>query len=185
MSNFKKSVLATALISSAFISQVFAADEGNGRIHFTGTVINAPCSIAPNSTDINVDLGQVSNKVLETGNKHSENVSYNIDLQDCDLSEQTAGSVTYPAMSKVSVTFGGVSDASAAALLANTGSATGAGIRLIDANGALLKVGDTSADINLISGINQIAFAARVEATGTAVKAGTIVSQATYALNYK
>lgn len=71
------------------------------------------------------------------------------------------------------------------ALLANTGSATGAGIRLIDANGALLKVGDTSADINLISGINQIAFAARVEATGTAVKAGTIVSQATYALNYK
>lgn len=103
MSNFKRSVLATAFISSAFISQAFAADEGNGRVHFTGTVINAPCSIAPNSTDINVDLGQVSNKVLETGNKHSENVSYNIDLQDCDLSEQTAGSVTYPAMSKVSV----------------------------------------------------------------------------------
>ena len=185
MSNFKKSAFIIALASSAFIFQAFAADEGNGRIHFTGTVINAPCSIAPNSTDISVDLGQVANKVLETGNKYSQNVQYSIDLQDCDLTEQTAGSVTYPAMSKVSVTFGGVSDATAPALLANTGSAGGAGIRLIDTNGALLKVGDTGADVNLVTGPNQIVFAARVEATGAPVTTGTIVSQATYALNYK
>ncbi len=88
-------------------------------------------------------------------------------------------------MSKVSVTFGGVSDATAPALLANTGSAGGAGIRLIDTNGALLKVGDTGADVNLVTGPNQIVFAARVEATGAPVTTGTIVSQATYALNYK
>ncbi|CNI17091.1 fimbrial protein [Yersinia massiliensis] len=185
MSNLKKSALVIALASSAFISQAFAADEGNGRIHFTGTVINAPCSIAPDSTSIDVDMGQVANKVLETGDKYSQNVQYDINLQDCDLTEHTAGGVTYPAQSKVSVTFGGIPDALSPVLLVNTGSAGGAGIRLIDTNGALLKVGDTGADVNLITGPNLITFFARVEATGAPVTTGTIVSQATYALNYK
>ena len=185
MSNFKKSALIIALASSAFISQAFAADEGNGRIHFTGTVINAPCSIAPNSTDISVDLGQVANKVLETGNKYSQNVNYTIHLQDCNLTAQTAGTVEYPAMSKVAVSFAGTPDSSATELLANTGSAKGAGIRLIDANGDLLKVGDTSKDINLVTGNNELVFAARVESNTQPVSTGTIVSQATYALNYK
>ncbi|AEX50350.1 fimbrial protein [Rahnella aquatilis] len=192
MFNAKKKTLIIAL--SAFISaSAFAddttpptgADQGSGRIHFTGTVINAPCSIAAGDEDINVNMGQVANKVLESGNKYSQNVNYTIHLQDCDLTAQTAGTVEYPAMSKVAVSFAGTPDSSAAELLANTGSAKGAGIRLIDANGDLLKVGDTSKDINLVTGNNELVFAARVEANSQPVSTGTIVSQATYALNYK
>ncbi|MNF18857.1 hypothetical protein D3C80_2232090 [compost metagenome] len=56
---------------------------------------------------------------------------------------------------------------------------------MIDANGDLLKVGDTSKDINLVTGNNELVFAARVEANNQPVSTGTIVSQATYALNYK
>ncbi len=48
-------------------------------------VINAPCSI-PGDGTINVDLGQVANKVLETGNKYSQSVQY-IQLENCDLGE--------------------------------------------------------------------------------------------------
>lgn len=192
MFNVKKKTLVIAL--SALISaSVFAddttpptgTDQGSGRIHFTGTVINAPCSIAPGDEDINVNMGQVANKVLESGNKYSQNVNYTIHLQDCDLTAQTAGTVQYPAMSKVAVSFAGTPDSSAAELLANTGSAKGAGIRLIDANGDLLKVGDTSKEINLVTGNNELVFAARVEANTQPVSTGTIVSQATYALNYK
>lgn len=194
MFNTKKKTLIialSALISAAAFADDPAptapsgADQGSGRIHFTGTVINAPCSIAAGDEDINVNMGQVANKVLESGNKYSQNVNYTIHLQDCDLTAQTAGTVAYPAMSKVAVSFAGTPDSSLSELLANTGSAKGAGIRLIDANGDLLKVGDTSKDINLVTGNNELVFAARVEANSQPVSTGTIVSQATYALNYK
>ena len=180
----------SALISaSAFADDVTTpptgTDQGSGRIHFTGPVINAPCSIAPGDEDINVNMGQVANKVLESGNKYSQNVNSTIHLQGCDLTAQTAGTVEYPAMSKVAVSFAGTPDSSASELLANTGSAKGAGIRLIDANGVLLNVGDTSKDMNLVTGNNELVFAARVEANSQPVSTGTIVSQATYALNYK
>ncbi len=194
MFNTKKKTLIIAL-SAVISAAAFAddpapaapsgSDQGSGRIHFTGTVINAPCSIAAGDEDINVNMGQVANKVLESGNKYSQNVNYTIHLQDCDLTAQTAGTVAYPAMSKVAVSFAGTPDSSLSELLANTGSAKGAGIRLIDANGDLLKVGDTSKDINLVTGNNELVFAARVEANSQPVSTGTIVSQATYALNYK
>lgn len=176
MFNAKKNIFIIAMSalvsSSAFADAPVGADQGSGRIHFTGTVINAPCSVAPGDADINVDMGQVANKVLETGNKYSQNVSYTIHLQDCDLSSQTAGAVEYPAMSKVGVSFGGTADSSVAELVANTGSAKGAAIRLIDANGNLLKVGDTSKDINLVTGNNELVFAARVEANNQPVSTG-------------
>ncbi|CAM3789925.1 MULTISPECIES: fimbrial protein [Rahnella] len=193
MFNTKNKTLVIAL--SALISaSAFAADDptppagadnGSGRIHFTGTVINAPCSVAAGDEDINVNMGQVANKVLESGSKYSQNVNYTIHLQDCDLAAQTVGTVAYPAVSKVAVSFTGTPDSSATELLANTGSAKGAGIRLIDANGDLLKVGDTSKDIDLVTGNNNLVFAARVEANTQPVATGTLVSQATYALNYK
>ncbi len=192
---FNGNTFPSAVALAIFISgSAFAADDptppvgtdqGSGRIHFTGTVINAPCSVAAGDEDINVNMGQVANKVLETGSKYSQNVSYTIHLQDCDLTAQTVGTVAYPVVSKVAVSFSGTPDSSASELLANTGSAKGAGIRLIDANGDLLKVGDTSKDINLVTGNNELVFAARVEANAQPVATGTLVSQATYALNYK
>ncbi|MEX5925932.1 fimbrial protein [Providencia hangzhouensis] len=80
--------------------------KGSGVINFTGKVINAPCSI-PGDGTINVDLGQVANKVLETGNKYSQSVQYNIQLENCDLGEVKDASdvVVFPAVSKVKVTF--------------------------------------------------------------------------------
>ncbi|NTY87917.1 fimbrial protein [Serratia fonticola] len=189
MFNTNKNILIfaiSALVSaSAFADAPVGADQGSGRIHFTGTVINAPCSVAPGDEDINVNMGQVANKVLESGDKFSQSVNYTIHLQDCNLDEQTVGDVDYPTVSKVSVSFGGTADSSVADLLANTGSAKGAAIRLIDANGDLLKVGNASKDINLTTGNNELVFAARVEANNQPVSTGTIVAQATYALNYK
>ena len=34
--------------------------SGHGKVTFTGSIIDAPCSIAPESIDQTVDLGQVS-----------------------------------------------------------------------------------------------------------------------------
>lgn len=51
--------------STALAAAPTGSDFGHGTLHFTGSVINSPCSVAPGDEDINVSLGQVANKVLE------------------------------------------------------------------------------------------------------------------------
>ncbi|MGJ3353942.1 fimbrial protein [Providencia sp. Je.9.19] len=182
-----KIALATIIVSSfaAGIANAATVDQGSGVINFTGKVINAPCSL-PGDGTVNVDLGQVANKVLETGNKYSQQVQYTIALENCDLGEVKDASdvVLFPAVSKVKVTFTGTPDTAKKDLLANTGTSKGVGVRLINADGAMMKVGDTSVEIPLTDGPNKLTFNARVEANGSKVETGSIISQATYALNY-
>ncbi|AIN63766.1 fimbrial family protein [Providencia stuartii] len=92
--------------------------------------------------------------------------------------------VLFPAVSKVKVTFSGTPDTTKKDLLANTGTSKGVGVRLINADGAVMKVGDTSVEMPLVNGANKLTFSARVEANGNKVETGSIISQATYALNY-
>ncbi|PVF11448.1 fimbria A protein, partial [Yersinia pestis] len=63
MSNFKKSVLVAAVLSlSAFAAN--AADQGKGKVTFTGSIIEAPCSITSEAADQVVELGQISTTSL-------------------------------------------------------------------------------------------------------------------------
>ncbi|EPU3837723.1 fimbrial protein [Providencia stuartii] len=183
---FVKTILATTIVASCATGVANAAiDQGSGVINFTGKVINAPCSL-PGDGTVNVDLGQVANKVLETGNKFSQSVQYTIALENCDLAAVTGADdkVLFPAVSKVKVTFSGTPDTTKKDLLANTGTSKGVGVRLINADGAIMKVGDTSVEMPLVNGANKLTFSARVEANGNKVETGSIISQATYALNY-
>lgn len=182
-----KIALAT-IIAASFatgIANAATVDQGSGVINFKGKVINAPCTL-PGDGTVNVDLGQVANKVLETGNKYSQSVQYTIALENCDLGEVKDASdvVLFPAVSKVKVTFSGTPDSTKTELLANTGTSKGVGVRLINADGAVMKVGDTSVELPLVAGPNKLTFSARVEANGSKVETGSIISQATYALNY-
>ncbi|MDQ8027053.1 type 1 fimbrial protein, partial [Staphylococcus aureus] len=47
----------------------FAADQGHGTVEFWGSIIDAPCSIDPNSGDQRVPLGQVSANALKDGGR--------------------------------------------------------------------------------------------------------------------
>ncbi|EBX3367787.1 fimbrial protein [Salmonella enterica subsp. enterica serovar Wien] len=178
--------------STALAAAPTGSDFGHGTLHFTGSVINSPCSVAPGDEDINVSLGQVANKVLEAGAGYSLTQPITIHLQNCDLTAHsgvTSGSATvdYPAFSKVTVQFGGTADATQSELYANTGTAQGVGIRLMDtmAGNVTLKANDSSADHSLTPGDNMLKFGARIEKNGNAVATGTIAADVTYALNYK
>lgn len=63
-----KIILAMAAVgmmggTSAFAANTIATtDAGGGTMTFSGSVIDAPCSIVPDSQNIKVDLGQVSMK---------------------------------------------------------------------------------------------------------------------------
>ncbi|ELO4114571.1 fimbrial protein [Salmonella enterica] len=179
-------------VGTALAAAPTGADFCHGTLHFTGSVINSPCSIAPGDENIDVPLGQVANKVLEAGAGYSTVQPITIHLQNCDLTAQNAvasgtGTVDYPAFSKVSVTFAGSPDAKNADLYANTGTAQGVGVRLMDtmAGNVPLKANDASSDYALTSGDNELKFGARLEKNGDAVTTGTIVTDVTYAMNYK
>ncbi|HEX7865202.1 MAG TPA: fimbrial protein, partial [Variovorax sp.] len=63
----KKFVIAkfAALAAVGLLSQgAFAAD---GTINFTGEIVDAPCSISPNSQNMTVPLGKVSRTAFDGG----------------------------------------------------------------------------------------------------------------------
>ncbi|EEP5102207.1 fimbrial protein [Salmonella enterica] len=192
----KKLVLAACvagcMTSSAWAADPTGADYGHGTLHFTGSVINSPCSIAPGDENIDVPLGQIANKVLEAGAGYSLTQPITIHLQNCDLTSRPgvssgSGTVDYPAFSKVSVQFAGSADTKNADLYANTGTAQGVGIRLMDtmAGNLPLKANAASAEHGLTSGDNMLKFGARLEKNGDAVATGTVAADVTYAMNYK
>ncbi|EJM1006519.1 fimbrial protein [Klebsiella oxytoca] len=199
MKSINKLILASAV--SCIAGSVWAADIpaagsdlGHGTLHITGSVINAPCSIAPGDESIDVPLGQVANKVLESGAGYSLTQPITIHLQNCDLDAQTVpgtggNNTVYPAFSKVAVKFSGSADATNAELYANSGTAQGVGIRLIDTMAGSVKINANaaSADVGLTPGDNVLQFGARLEriSANSPVATGTVAADVTYAMDYK
>lgn len=101
-----KTSLAVALLGTLSMS-VIAADpvsQGHGQVNFIGEIVNAPCSINPDSIDQTVDLGQIANVSLKDGGA-SPARTFTIQLEDCDFSEQAAD--TAPIGAGVKLTFTG------------------------------------------------------------------------------
>lgn len=46
-----------------------AADQGHGTVKFTGSIIDAPCSITPDTENQTVPLGQISTAALKDGGR--------------------------------------------------------------------------------------------------------------------
>ncbi|EKS5646080.1 fimbrial protein, partial [Salmonella enterica] len=159
---------------------ISTTDAGQGTIQFTGSVIDAPCSIPSDSQNIQVDLGQVNLKRLDAENKHSDAVPVTINLTGCSFTEGDAGK---PAkLSKVAVTFPGVQTPSAEAAKKNgeivngaSDAATNVVIQLLKADGTSPvdlsnATPPTEGDIQLdaTSSTNKLQFFAQILATGTA-----------------
>ncbi|EKT60324.1 fimbrial protein [Providencia sneebia] len=173
----------TAGVASEAVANKDTQNRSDGIIHFKGDIVNAPCTINEKGT-INVDLGKISSRTLEVGSKHSDNKSYVIKLENCDLNKTYKDKNTTIKLSKVNVSFYGQTDEHKSDLLKNTGSSKGLGIRLMNQDSSKIKLGEKNTDISLNAGTNKLTFHARVEANGQAVEAGSIEAQATYALTY-
>lgn len=65
----KLNKIALAAMITLVVSHFANADQGHGKVKFTGSIIDAPCSINPESVDQTVDLGQISNVALQNGGK--------------------------------------------------------------------------------------------------------------------
>lgn len=134
---------------------VAAGHAGHGTVHFKGEIIDAPCSIAPESADQTVDLGQVSNSALKDGGESSP-VAFSIKLQNCDISKYKT----------VTATWSGTEDTNQAGVWGITGTASGAGIVLRDASEKLIKLGTETASTTLTANDTTIAMSAFLKGDG-------------------
>lgn len=191
MRNKKVLALITTALMSGSAFNAFADDsQGSGKITFTGKVISAPCSIAPDDVDQTIELGDVADSVLNSG-KNSLPVDVNIHLQDCILT--TTSGQTTTTVDKVKVTFtSSATDTTDTSLMKNTldgniGGATGVGVRLLDSGSNKVTLG-TPIEVSFptTNSYQELNFKARMEpVSGSTATPGNVQAQANYVLDYK
>lgn len=151
-----------------------AADQGHGTVKFHGTVIDAPCSINPDSDGQTVELGQISNVALDNGGSSTPK-TFQILLENCSI--DTAKTVT--------TTFTGA--AGKDGKLGITGDVSGAGIVLTNGNGSAIELGKASAPQSLQVGgpTNTLEYSAYLQGDGASVNPGEFNSIADFTLAYQ
>ncbi len=154
-----------------------AANQGQGTVTFEGSIIDAPCSISPESVDQTVQLGQVSNSLLKKGGKSTPK-AFKIDLEHCELEE---------GKKNVSVTFTGIESDANSGMLSISGQASGASVAITDAGGNLIKLGDASPLVGVNEGNTALRFAAYLQGDGAsaAVVPGDFTAVADFTLSYQ
>lgn len=156
-----------------------AKSQGQGTVNFKGSVIDAPCGIAPESADQTIDFGQISKAHL---NNDGISMKKNVDIKlvNCDF-----GTATAPAALKnnVKVTFSGVNtggDFTALGL-----STTNAVIKMSGQDGKPVKFDGTAVSTTkLQNGDNTLRYQAWVQKGDKAVTEGEFSAVANFALAY-
>lgn len=175
--NFKKVALASVM-GLVLTASAQAADQGHGKVTFTGSIIDAPCSINPDSIDQTVNLGQVSNVALKANGNTGTSVprNFEIKLENCDTTT----------LKSVKTTFTGAEGANAGSL-GITGTAKGASIILTNGDGEQLKLGDASEAHMLQNGNNTLLFSAYLKGDGASatVTPGDFSAVADFTLAYQ
>ncbi|MCW0507634.1 fimbrial protein [Aeromonas piscicola] len=159
--NMKKNAIAAAImfVACTNVNAASAApDQGSGTVEFIGSIIDAPCSVAPESVDQTVQMGEVSNSTLSNYG-HGSTQKFNVKLEGCSF--DTAKSVD--------VLFSGIPDVDAKNSLALQGFAKGAAIELSNmSTGDVIELGKAASFSNLTDGTNILKFGATLVSTVTA-----------------
>ena len=171
-------IMLAAVMALGVSSLAHAADQGHGNVTFSGSIIDAPCSIAPDSLDQTVELGAISNVALKNGGGSNPR-PFSIKLENCELTE---------AKKSVALTFSGAKSAADETLLGITGSAKGAGIAITDGAGTIITLGTPSKAQGLLNGSNTLAFSAYLKgasASNAVITPGDFQSVADFTLAYQ
>ncbi|WP_435952413.1 fimbrial protein [Dryocola sp. BD626] len=180
----KKIALALAVSSMMAMGAANAAttstDLGHGKITFTGSVIDAACSIDSQSLSQDVELGAIAKHALENNGK-STPIDFKLTLRDCDTGSLSAGTA--------SITFNGVAGNTTEGLaesFATTGQAAGTvGVVITDLGGNVIKPGDASQPIALATGDNDMEFQAYVLGAKSSIATGKFQSVANFVMDYQ
>lgn len=177
--------LAAALVLSLGMASTVAhaANEGHGKITFSGSIIDAACSIYPGDDDQRIPLGQVSTAALAEG-KTSTPVAFHIRLDNCALAEEEEEITRATAAKAVKIAFEGDYDAADSDLLGIVGTASGAGVVITDNANVPVNWGIPSDGQTLIEGLNNLDFYAHLKGNGKTIVPGEFESIARFTLTY-
>lgn len=175
-----KKTLVSATLAALFLTfGAHAADQGQGVVNFKGSVIDAPCGIAPESADQSIDFGQISKAHL-TAKGISVKKDLDIKLVNCDITGADAKKT-------VNVTFSGTTVPSHSDELGTTGN-TGTAIVVSSADGKLVQFDGTtgSGSLTLKNGDNTLHYSSWVkQATGSTLQEGAFSAVANFNLIYQ
>lgn len=181
MMNLKKIALAVAMASAMAAGAANAAtSQGQGKITFEGTIIEAACSIDAKSIYQTIQMGAIAKHQLEAGGK-STPVDFSIQLHDCDPSNLNNGAAT--------VSFNGIAGSATDGLdkaMAITGVGSGAAIGIMDIGGNAVLPNTPSKEMKLAVGDNLLEFKAFVQgSTNSNIVVGAFQSVANFVMDYK
>lgn len=175
-------IMMAAVLAFGVTSVAHAADQGHGTVTFKGSIIDAPCSITPETVDQTVNLGQVSNIALKNGGQSTPK-NFVIKLENCELTEKDPGK-----NNAVSIKFTGATSVEDNTLLGITGTAKGAGIAITDGSGKLIELGKATSAQTLQNGNNTLNFSAYLQgnkASNATITPGDFQSVADFTLAYQ
>ncbi len=174
-----KVAMAVAFTAALGSASVLAAEgTTNGVIELSGELVSTPCGLAVESSPVVVDFGQ--RPIHEFANQaRVGNVQKSIVLQDCDATVAGSAVVTYTPTS--------VDPANDALAAFTSGTATGAGIGLVDSGNQLVKWGEATTAVKLVDGKNTIPFVAFLQAdtATTEPTAGDFQSTINFSIAYQ
>ncbi|WP_061325347.1 fimbrial protein [Serratia rubidaea] len=150
--------LALGMASFAHAADDPYRDQGHGTVTFTGSIVDSPCSIDPDTVDQTVDLGQVSNVALAANDNKGTSTpkNFEIRLEKCNIGDK-GKSVT----AKFTGAAGGTPG-----MLGMTGTAKGASIAMTDGDGKLIKLNQSTSAHELQNGKNTLLFSAYLQGNG-------------------
>lgn len=182
-----KSVMVGAAVAVALASfGASAANQGQGVINFKGSVIDAPCGIAPESADQSIDFGQLSKAHLEASGV-SVKKDLDIKLVNCDAAALTGTGGAGKGKSSVKVSFTGATVSGQTKELGTAGD-TGTAIVISEATSNTLVSFDGTAGslTKLKPNDNVLRYSAWVKkATGGTLKEGDFSAVANFNLTYE
>lgn len=179
----KISKIASVFLIMGVASFAAQADQGSGKITFWGSIIDAPCSIKNGHGDQRIELGQISNTLLDNGGVSTPR-PFEIQLENCSFELDSNGNPLY---NTVKVTFSGGHVPGDDSMLAITGQAAGAGVRIQDFAGQMVKMLKPTSGRGLGIGDNTLSFSAYLEkiASVTNVTPGGFEAVTNFTLAYE
>ncbi len=176
-----KTALAGAIAMAMFSFGANAANQGQGVVNFKGTVIDAPCGIAPESADQSIDFGQISKAHLD---QEGISIKKNLDIKlvNCDATALTQ-------TGSVKVSFSGTTINGQVTELGTAGD-TGTAVVVSEAGNAANTLvsfdGTPGSAAKLQEGDNTLRYSSWVKkATGGVVKEGDFTAVTHFNLTYE
>ncbi len=176
MSVAMKTAMASMVLLAISASGVQAA-VGSGQITFQGEIMDSACAIKPGSSDQTITLAHVAKSQLSTGGV-SPTEAFNIELVGCDPGTLTSKTVT--------ATFTGPASGDVSGALGIVGTASGAGIMMVDGSGTAITLGTATTAQKFQAGNNTLSFGAYLKgkATGT-ITPGEFSAVTNFSLAYQ